>query len=174
MSKNKFYSFGNHPEGDFSSPSGEFEYSHFVERVVDGVHQLVVDGREHHYEDIQKAKAGTDFKKTVDIASRTGDMSMLNMRRTLGFYDVSDLPKDSLELRESVDRAAASFYELPAKIRSLFGNSVEKFKSSIYDGSVDSVLASAGIAPRRAEALTTDTADSVASSDSSVPGNSVE
>ncbi len=171
MSKNKFYSFNNHPEGDFSSPSGEFVYSHFVERVVDGVHQLVVDGREHHYEDIQKARAGTDFKKTFDIASRTGDLSMLNMRRTLGFYDVSELPKDALELRASVDRAADSFYELPAQIRSLFGNSVDKFKSSIYDGSFDSVMASAGIAPRRAEPLTTNTADPIASSDPPVSGS---
>lgn len=122
------------------SNSGEKDRPNYKPMYKDnGAYELVQDGVIHSYEDIQAWKATCDMSTIIDRYIRTGDSNILNQRA--GFYaDVTDLPKNYVELSNMLQNADNFFNSLPAEIKKEY-----EFNPAIFfaKADIDSVIAKA-------------------------------
>lgn len=97
-----------------------------------GAYELVEDGVIHSYEEIQAWKATCDMSSIIERYIRTGDSSLLNQRA--GFYaDVTALPKDYIELANTLKNADNFFNALPVDVREKFDFNPAKFYAEVDD-----------------------------------------
>ncbi len=122
------------------SNSGEKERPNYKPMYLDsGAYELVQDGVIHSYEDIQAWKATCDMSTIIERYIRTGDTNILNQRA--GFYaDVTELPKNYVELANMLHNADNFFNALPADIKKEYD-----FNPAIFfaNADIDSVIATA-------------------------------
>ena len=122
------------------SNSGEKERPNYKPMYKDnGAYELVQDGVIHSYEDIQSWKATCDMSTIIERYIRTGDSSILNHRA--GFYaDVTDLPKNYIELANMLQNADNFFNALPSDVKKEYD-----FNPAIFfaKADIDSVIARA-------------------------------
>lgn len=91
-----------------------------------GSYELVEDGVQHCYEDVQAWLPSTDLGTIINTYLKTGDTELL--QRRAGFYaDVTELPKNYGELHNMLQNADNVFLSLPLEIRESFGNSAAVF-----------------------------------------------
>lgn len=122
------------------SNSGEKDRPNYKPMYLEnGSYELVQDGVIHSYEDIQAWKATCDMSTIIERYIRTGDTNILNQRA--GFYaDVTDLPKNYVELANMLQNADNFFNALPADIKKEY-----EFNPAIFfaNADIDSVIATA-------------------------------
>ncbi len=105
--------------------------------LENGAYELVQDGVIHSYEDIQAWKATCDMSTIIERYIRTGDSNILNQRA--GFYaDVTELPKNYVELANMLQNADNFFNALPGDIKKEYD-----FNPAIFfaKADIDSVIA---------------------------------
>lgn len=97
--------------------SGEKDRPNYKPKYKDnGSYELVEDGKIHSYEGIQAWKNTTDMSAIMERYIRTGDSSILQQRA--GFYaDVTALPKNYVELANTLRDADNFFNALPIEIK---------------------------------------------------------
>lgn len=122
------------------SNSGEKDRPNYKPMYLEnGAYELVQDGVIHSYEDIQSWKATCDMSTIIERYIRTGDSNIINQRA--GFYaDVTDLPKNYVELANMLANADNFFNALPADIKKEY-----EFNPAIFfaKADIDKVIATA-------------------------------
>lgn len=131
------YEHGFTCSGDKVRPNYKPQYNE------NGSYELVEDGLQHCYEDIQSWLPSTDLGTIINTYLKTGDAELL--QRRAGFYaDVTDLPKNYGELHNMLQNADNIFLSLPLEVRESFGNSAAVFYKdpSVADEAIRSYLMS--------------------------------
>lgn len=101
---------------DFSVAGEKDRYNYKPKYLDNGSYELVRDGMIHSYEEIQAWKCTCDMSAIMERYIRTGDSSILNQRA--GFYaDVTSLPKNYVELANTLRDADNFFNALPIDIK---------------------------------------------------------
>lgn len=97
-----------------------------------GAYELVEDGFIHSYEEIQAWKATTDMSAIMERYIRTGDSSILNQRAC--FYgDVTALPKNYVELANTLREADNFFNALPIELKKEYDMNPAVFYANVND-----------------------------------------
>lgn len=96
---------------------------------VDGSLELIEDGIDNIYDDIQSYAQSCDLKYLM-ARYENGEVDVLN--RVEGFYgDISGLPSSYAEIVNKVRSAEDFFMTLPVDVREAFGFDFNKFISEI-------------------------------------------
>lgn len=116
----KIFSFSC-PRPVRSAPSGDGVLSVFSETIrSDGTKGLAVTSKTNVYEKIQASVPACNVNNIVR-RFEMGDISVVN--RTQGFYgDLTSAPKNIIEAQKTILNFEKQFAELPAEVRSEFGN----------------------------------------------------
>ena len=141
------------------SCSGEKDRPKFRGRYNDvGIFEVVPDGSENVYDDIQALTPTCDLQVIVERYLRTGDSSLIN--KTNGFYaDIADMPTNYAQMVNFVKAGEDAFYQLPLEIREKFDSPVEYYTSL-------------GIAPSDSVTPTLDNKDVITDVTPDCPSNS--
>lgn len=125
---------------DFQSSIGDKFYTP-IEYEYSQEHKcfIPVSGKKiNRYEMIQASKGSCDINYIVKRAL-AGDNTALNVR-VPSYADVSEVPDNLNDLNNMNLEAINSFAKLDPNLRSLFDNDVDKFISSINDGTYIDVI----------------------------------
>lgn len=116
----KIHSFSC-PRSVRSAPTGDGVLSVFSETIRnDGTKGLVVTSKTNVYEKIQASVPACNVNNIVR-RFEMGDISVVN--RSQGFYgDLTAAPKNIIEAQKTILKFEKQFAELPAEVRSDFGN----------------------------------------------------
>lgn len=132
--KVKFGTRFNRPDV-IPSPVGNGERDIFEERVVDGVKQLVVTGKENFKAFIEASKNETLISNIMKRFEQ-GDVAALS--RVQGFYgDVTGMPSNLAEAQNMLIFLENKFNALPLDIKKKFDNSFDKYVQDISNATVD-------------------------------------
>ena len=134
MKNNVFGSRCNRP-ATISAPQGTGERDLYEERVVDGVRQLVVTGKENLKDIIEASKEETLISNIMK-RFEMGDINALS--RVQGFYgDVTGMPTNLAEAQNMLIKMENDFYSLPMDIKKKFDNSFDKYVKDVSSATVE-------------------------------------
>lgn len=122
----------------FPSPNGS-RYRTIYQKNPEDPGRLIEVGVEDTYDTIQKAAVGHTMADIIGRLS-AGDTSAVGPIVDTSDIDLTGAPKDMLEAHIMLNDAKAKYNQLPADLKSKFGNSFEQFLRAAADGSVYSVL----------------------------------
>lgn len=122
----------------FPSPNGS-RYRTIYQKNPEDPGRLIEVGVEDTYDTIQKAIVGHTM---ADIIGRltAGDTAAVGSVGDTSDIDLTGVPKDMLEAHMMLNDAKAKYNQLPAGVKSQFGNSFEQFLQAAMDGSAYSIL----------------------------------
>lgn len=142
---NVIFATRNNRPVTISSPQGNGERSIFEERVVDGVKQLVVAGKENFKDFIEASKAETLISNIMK-RFEMGDVNALS--RVQGFYgDITGMPSNLAEAQNMLISLENQFNALPVDIKKKFDNSFDKYVKDVSSATVDQFKEMFNIAP---------------------------
>lgn len=134
MKNNLFFSRCNRPV-TIPVPQGNGERDLYEERVVDGVRQLVVTGKEDLKSIIEASKEETLISNIMK-RFEMGDVNALS--RVQGFYgDITGMPDNLAEAQNMLIKMENDFNSLPVDIKKKFDNSFDKYVKDVSSATVE-------------------------------------
>lgn len=124
------------PAKHVPAPTGNGTEIDWKKKKVKGVDTLVISGVINTYSQIQASRESSDLNYLVKQYQETGDASVFTQRRA-EYFDLTKMPKDVFEYQAMIEEAQAKFAELPADLRSKFGNNLYNYISD--DSAFDKV-----------------------------------
>lgn len=134
----KFRSAYDTGSGQFASPSGSRYRQLYIKKIYDGKEILEDAGKEDVFDSIQKAAPGNILEDLLRRA-RAGDSAAIP-EPIDSYADISKAPKDLLEAHQMLLDARSKYDNLPADVKSVFGNDYVSFLEASANGNAVKVI----------------------------------
>lgn len=124
------------------SPCGQkFEDKHgYI--FENGKKEFKVIGKSDIIQRIRSAGLGTTLYEMIEKYQKTGDYSFLSAKSNAFNADLSNMPKNLMELYNLKSTCAEDFKKFPLDFRAIFNHNVDDYFNSIQDDSIKSKIAS--------------------------------
>ena len=115
------------PHERIYTPSGTKEEDVW-EMIVDekGRETFAITGKVNIYETTQAFKDSVDLGKIIEKVTLTGDMNILNQRKT-EYLDITEMPDNIIEAHSQLENAKRTFEKMPLEIRNKYDHDFSKY-----------------------------------------------
>lgn len=133
--------------GDLRSPSGsKVQPKYGMKFDVNLKREVPAQvGTQPWYDMIQSYREGTELKSVIAMI-KNGTIPQSQIENYIGqlkeqsFIDVSGMPSSFVEISALNTRMKSTYNELPADLKSLFGNDIQRMAAAVIDGSFNNIL----------------------------------
>ncbi|QCS36245.1 minor capsid protein [Capybara microvirus Cap1_SP_175] len=109
------------------SPTGSHYINEYSVKYDENGHRTVyISGKTNIYEQIQAHAEECKIENILAKYQMTGDESILN-QRTGQYWDITDMPKNRMEMLNMIQESKEQFMKLPVEIRAKYNHSWEEY-----------------------------------------------